>query len=266
MNVITIKAELSVSSMRPGRPGRSQEDMNMDTTQANTHPQSGNSSKSSKCVSAYRLFLAFVFVSVCFFSCLCAHRLVWSDLWRLMALWAKLDFVLGKSKEHSLPRGRTSVRVLSLATGLHASMCSSTVCACISWGCYVHVCACIGFFFFFFFQITSATVLWQKCVLTSLLNKKRSKKTSNLIWKMLMDRWKITETSEAEALQRRRVEGAQNKTWNTLNVTHCWWHFFVASTVDTKPRIPADAAHISFPHVYSPLRSIAKGVLVVVIW
>lgn len=80
-------------------------------------------------------FLSIYLCQPVFFSCLCVHTLVWSDLWRLMALWAKLDFVLGKSKEHSLPRGRTSVRVLSLATGLHASMCSLSVCACISWGC-----------------------------------------------------------------------------------------------------------------------------------
>lgn len=63
---------------------------------------------------------------------------------------------------------------------------------------------------------------------------------------MFTDRWKITETSEAEVLQRWRVEGALSKTWNTLNVTHCWWHFFVASAVDTKPWIPVDATHISF--------------------
>lgn len=42
-----------------------------------------------------------------------------------MALWAKLDFVLGKSKEHILPKGETSDRVLSLVARVYAGMCMS---------------------------------------------------------------------------------------------------------------------------------------------
>ena len=45
-----------------------------------------------------------------------------------MALWAKLDFVLGKSKEHILSRGETSASLLGFASRVCEGMC---VCVCV---------------------------------------------------------------------------------------------------------------------------------------
>lgn len=175
--------------------------LNTVATYCKQQTTSSNSSKLSKfgCVfeSILRFFLAFIFVSVCVcvsvclcISCLCVHRVQWSDLWRVMALWAKPDFVLGKTKACISPQGETSVRVLRFAAGVYAG-----ACMCFSCGCEVNEYGWMGF------SDHACRGVMSEMFLHLLYTRWRAEggqETLNLIWKIVSDLWEITEVGDAE--------------------------------------------------------------------